>query len=300
MSRENHPISKALKIALISSFGGRWDHRLLAGGLYYADAHGGLIISIFPFNKKTTPVITELEQWGAQGIFGILKKNDLQTLEGSLSHKIPIVNCGSTARSQSATTPAGDFSVYLENAIARLRDSRLRSCGMFLHAENGTAEECTSGISSEPTKAQASTFVLPVPDALITDPHADVRPVPETLAAWLRELPKPVGIICPLLGSSVYLARCCAALGLEVPKDVAIVASDEADTYLACEPAFASILPSVETMGTEAVRQLVRGLRETERPRQTTYPRQVKTNTRNSHNSRRPVFDIAAARSSDC
>jgi DNA-binding LacI/PurR family transcriptional regulator len=291
-------MSKEIKIALISSFGGRWDHRLLAGALRYASTYADLSIRIYPALKNINPLITELEHWGARGIYGFLNAKDFQNLGTALSHKVPIVNCGSFAHRQYTTTPADDFNVYLEKAIALLPDSRLRSCGMFLHAEDGTAEEWLTGKFSkktQPAKAQASTFVLPVPDALINDPRADVRPVPEALAAWLRELPKPAGIICPLLGSSDYLARCCVVLGLAVPKDVAIVASDEADTYLACEPVLASILPTVETMGTEAVRQLVNILQEMESLRQTTYPKQVKTITRKSADRRRPASAIAVA-----
>jgi DNA-binding LacI/PurR family transcriptional regulator len=292
-------MSKAIKLALISSYGGRWNHRLLAGGLRFAETNASLDIQIFPVLKDMTPVVTELEHWSVQGIYGILNSKDFHNLESSLSHRIPVINCGSFAHFQSATTPTGDLNVYLEKAMAQLPDSRLRSCGVFLHAEDGTAEKRISGIFKEkmqPTKAQASTFVLPVPDALITKPHSDIRPVPEALAAWLQDLPKPAGIICPILGSSDYLARCCAALGLAVPKDVAIVASDEADTYLACEPALASVLPTVETIGSEAVRTLVRILQETSRPPQTIYPSRLKTITRNSTNRRRPASAIAAAR----
>jgi hypothetical protein len=291
-------MSKEIKIALISSFGGRWDHRLLAGALRYASTYADLSIRIYPVLKNINPVITELEHWGARGIYGFLNAKDFQNLESSLSRKVPIVNCGSVADCQNTTPPADAFNVYLEKAIAQLPDSRLRSCGMFLHAENGTAVECVGGIFSEkaqPTKKQASTFVLPMPEALIADPRADVRPVPEALAVWLRELPKPAGIICPLLGSSDYLARCCVVLGLAVPKDVAIVASDEADTYLACEPALASVLPSVETLGTDAVRLLVRILEGAERPPQPTHPRHVETITCKVTNRRRTVSANSAA-----
>jgi LacI family transcriptional regulator len=290
-------MSKTIKMALISSFGGRWDHRLLTGGLRYADTHSGLVIGVFSPIKDMTSVTTEVESWGAQGIYGILNSKDLQTLDGSLSHKIPIVNCCSTDLFQNSKTQTDNFNIFLEKARTHLRDLRVRSFGMFLHAENGIRDECFIGKfrdKTQPTKPRATTLVLPVADNFINDPDADVRPVPEALVTWLRDLPKPAAIICPHPGSSRYLAKCCSALSLMVPKDIAIVAPDETDSWLAGEPALTSILPSVETFGTEAVRLLVGILQKTEKPPQPICLEQVDVAPRKT-TGRRPVFDIAAA-----
>ena len=67
-------------------------------------------------------------------------------------------------------------------------------------------------------------------------------------------LRKPAGIVCPQQGGGGYLVRCCRALGLRVPEDIAIVGADETDLSLACEPTLTSVVLSMETVGSEAMR----------------------------------------------
>jgi LacI family transcriptional regulator len=91
-----------------------------------------------------------------------------------------------------------------------------------------------------------------------------VHPIPPKLVTWLRELPKPVGILAPELGWGGYLIRCCQAMGLRVPEDVAVIGGDDMDLSLSVEPTLTSVVPALETLGFEAVRilrELVAGRR---------------------------------------
>jgi LacI family transcriptional regulator len=189
--------------------------------------------------------------------------------------------------------------VYLEKAIAHLLSLRINSIGLFLHSESidGADKDFIDKFTGKIQSAKVPTKSLSqaVSDAIVTNPEADVCPVPEPLATWLQGLPKPAGIICPSEGGGSYLARCCSALGLKVPEEISIVAADEADISLSCDPPLTSIVPSMEELGSEAVRMLVGILQGKE-----TQPRRVRlglfeTIVRESTGRRHHRYDIAAA-----
>jgi LacI family transcriptional regulator len=116
------------------------------------------------------------------------------------------------------------------------------------------------------------------------------------LAQWLRELPKPTGILCCHLGGGGYLIRCCHQLGLRVPEDVAVVGSDDTDLSLASEPTLTSVLLSLETVGFEAMRILTEMIAGRPRPAATVRLRCADLHVRESTGRRRPeICDIAGA-----
>src|SRR5262249_42646860 len=98
--------------------------------------------------------------------------------------------------------------------------------------------------------------LVPVDRNVVWNPEAKVEPVPPALAEWLQRIPKPVGILCAELGAGGYLIRCCRALKLRVPEDVAVVGSDDTDLSLACEPTLSSVVLSMDLVGAEAVKVL--------------------------------------------
>jgi LacI family transcriptional regulator len=123
-----------------------------------------------------------------------------------------------------------------------------------------------------------------------------VTPVPARLAQWLRRLPKPVGVICPQLGGGGYLIRCCRALGLLVPEQVAVVGSDDMDLSLATDPTLTSVVPAVETIGFEAMRLLASMMAGDSPPKLTVRLRCADLQVRDSTGLHRAeICDIAAA-----
>jgi DNA-binding LacI/PurR family transcriptional regulator len=272
---------------------------MLAGALNCAEGDSKLAIRTFAPCNDMTKVAGEIERWGAQGVFGILKGSELRTLVESLSHPIPIVSCGAPSEIDGVSSVTGDFQVYLEKAIAHLLSLRINSIGLFLRSESsdGADKDLINKFAEKTQSAKVSTTSLSqsVSDAIVTNPDADVCPVPEPLATWLQGLPRPAGIICPSEGGGSYLARCCSALGLKVPEDISIVATDEADLSLFCDPPLTSIVPSMEELGSEAVRMLVGILQGKETQSRRVRIGRFDTIVRESTGSRHHSSDIAAA-----
>lgn len=83
------------------------------------------------------------------------------------------------------------------------------------------------------------------------------------LKAWLKALPKPVGILAAMDTRAVQLIRLCQELGFHVPADVAVLGVD--DDELLCEgtlPACSSIRMDTEHAGFLAAQTLDRILRQ--------------------------------------
>jgi LacI family transcriptional regulator len=116
------------------------------------------------------------------------------------------------------------------------------------------------------------------------------------LGSWLRELPKPVGVVCPQLGGGGYLIRCCKVLGLRVPEDVAVIGSDETDLSLANDPTLTSVVLSMDLVGFDGARILA-GMVSGEAPSSSTIRlNSAELTVRESTGKRRPeICDIAAA-----
>ena len=77
--------------------------------------------------------------------------------------------------------------------------------------------------------------------------------MPTRIVAWLRQLPKPVGVLCPTIGGGGYLIRVCHKLGLRVPEDVAVVGVDDDDLAIASDPSLTTVLFAANQIGRESM-----------------------------------------------
>ena len=76
---------------------------------------------------------------------------------------------------------------------------------------------------------------------------------------WLRELPKPCGLLCATDSHAVQLARCCRACGIFVPEQLAVLGVDNDPVLCAvCFPRLSSIELGSERIGYEAAALLDR------------------------------------------
>jgi LacI family transcriptional regulator len=92
------------------------------------------------------------------------------------------------------------------------------------------------------------------------------------------------------------MIRCCQALGLRVPEDVAVIGCDDTDLSLAVSPTLTSMLPALETMGFEAMRLLMELIAGKRTPGSIVRLSSVDLHVRESTGLRRPeICDIAGA-----
>jgi LacI family transcriptional regulator len=149
---------------------------------------------------------------------------------------------------------------------------------------------------AKPRNPAKASLVFAADRTCLWNPEAPVKPVPRRLAQWLKELPKPAGILCCHLGGGGYIIRCCRALGWRVPEDVAVIGSDDTDLSLASDPTLTSVLLSLETVGFEAMRLLMDMIAGRSPRSPTVRLRCADLHVRESTGRRRPeICDISGA-----
>jgi LacI family transcriptional regulator len=104
------------------------------------------------------------------------------------------------------------------------------------------------------------------PRAHAPPPEEDRSEVAQSVCRWLRELPKPVGIIATEAGAAGFLLHHCRRLGLRVPADVQLIGTDNTEECLACEPHLTGINLPFARIGEMAVETMVRLLRRPASP----------------------------------
>lgn len=287
------------KVAFVSPVWTAWQHRLMAGALRYADAHPRIRIRGFAPAKNLAATAAALEEWSAEGVVGHLEHEDLSQFLAALKRPLPIVNAALAREHPGVVTLVGDFSAFVETAVNHLRHLGVRSLAVLVLEEGPNVRENliqTFLRVAQPPKPTGASLVFAADRARLWDPEAEVRPVQPRLAEWLRGLRKPVGVLCPHLGGGGYLIRCCHALGLRVPEDVAVVGSDDTDLSLASEPTLTSVLLAVDTVGFEAMRLLAGLMEGKPAPAATIRLRCADLQVRESTGLRRPeICDIAGA-----
>jgi LacI family transcriptional regulator len=248
------------KIAMVGLEWNRHHARLLAGGLQHAGAHPNLKVVIRPFTRTAAPaeLAASIERWGADAIYGLFSDKLLEALLAGLKHPLPIVNnAGSPNAYPGVFRVLGEADAFVELAVQHFRHSGIKHLGMlFTDPRLGPRDPLLQSFRKL-TQPNNLELILPIPDDDLMDLDWSSPTVPAALAAWLREIPKPCGILCPCLGSGKFLIECCGRLGLHVPRDIAIAGTDDADMCLSCTPTLTSIAPNVETVGSESVRILL-------------------------------------------
>jgi LacI family transcriptional regulator len=81
----------------------------------------------------------------------------------------------------------------------------------------------------------------------------------DRIAAWLRPLPRPLGVVACNDVRGHHVLDACRVLGLAVPDEVAVVGVDNAETFCElCDPPLSSVVPDAERVGFEAAALLDR------------------------------------------
>jgi LacI family transcriptional regulator len=82
------------------------------------------------------------------------------------------------------------------------------------------------------------------------------------LAAWLRRLPKPVGVLACYDVRGQQVLEACQEEGLAVPEDVAVIGVHNDDLLCdLCDPPLSSVMPDARRAGYEAAELLERTMR---------------------------------------
>ena len=132
----------------------------------------------------------------------------------------------------------------------------------FSDARGAAFKACAEAVGARALLYRAE---RPVTDRFFRNEKTDVLDV-SALAAWLESLPKPVAIFCCNDLRAVQVMNICSDLGLNVPKDIAVLGVD--NDVLLCtftNPSLSSILTDPFAIGRRAAEMLDGQMRQRRR-----------------------------------
>jgi LacI family transcriptional regulator len=292
------------KVAVVSAFWTGYVYSLTRGATSYIDANMQGVIRDFRLPRTfahatdARHAIMPLRNWAPDGLLCFTETEMLHELTRLLPRPLPIVAMCAVEQFPGVAMVTGSFAHQMEVAVRHLRQQGLRSLA-FLVLEN--PESSSTRIDAfqriaKPAEPALATLVEAVDHSILEEPERPISSVPRRLAAWLRRLPKPVGVICVQTGGGGYLIRVCRALGLRVPEDVAVLGTDDTDLSLSSTPTLTSVVPAGESIGFEAMRVLQRMMLGQPAPKETVRVKAMGLHVRQSTGLKRAeICDIAAA-----
>ena len=245
------------RVALLVSTHNDYDRKIISGVSRYAREIGNWTIFCEDEHLHHMP---SLSRWHGDGVIAQLENPAIHQSVARL--KIPVVGVASVAD----LSPVLDQTVCVsidnqqigERGAAHLLECGFESfayCGIPATPLNGWVQERGAAFSAAVTHAG---YRL----ATYTGRHRTVRQW-ETLqthmAAWLRSLKLPIGIMACDDPRARHVLETCRRLGLRVPEDVAVLGVDNDELICElCHPPLTSIDTGIREVGYEAAAALDR------------------------------------------
>jgi LacI family transcriptional regulator len=253
------------KIGFVAVFSSASVHRFVRGALSYADLNPPMVIRDFRVTSgiadrsQAAAELAALNRWKPDGLLTHLDEKEFEGLFEGLDQVPPIVNIGPITPRPGVVIFGGCFHRMVEAAVLHFRQQGIRSLGMLIMDRDPGIQKAfvkAFGEAAKPANPDLATHVHPMDTAILADIDAAVEPVPEGVARWLRELPKPAGVMSVDHGGGNYLVRVCHALDLRVPEDVAVISADDVDLCLSSTPTLTNVEFANEVIGSEALKAL--------------------------------------------
>jgi LacI family transcriptional regulator len=232
-------------VALIVETSSAYGRRVLRGVTRYVRTHQPW--SIFLEQRAlTTELPGWLKGWRGDGI--ISRATDRRLVEALAGSKARVVDL--TDRHEGAGFPSIRSD---DDAIGRLAAAHLLERGFRSLAFCGFERESWSGRRHAAFAAAAR--LAGAACALYESPWfgpdaPDWEDEQEGLTAWLRGLPKPVGVMACNDVRGQHVADACARIGTAVPEEVAVIGVDNDELVCElCDPPLSSVIANPERIG---------------------------------------------------
>jgi len=292
------------KVAIVSSVWTAYVYRLMLGALSYAEVNPSLVTRDFRFSHDfqngddPDTALSQLIKWDPDGLLCDLESKSLERLIQSLPQSRPIVNMCASNPMPGVARVVGRHTAWLEMCVRHLRQQGLRSLAHLVledwPKQNFLFEQFNQ--IARPASSAKANLLEVIKPSILQDAYGSVKPVPARLAAWLRQLPKPGGVICATLGGGGYLIRVCHELGLRVPEDIAVLGQDDSDLAIASQPPLTTVLPAAQQIGREAMQLLDQMMDGKPAPKEPVRLNAMDLHVRESTGLKRAaICDIAAA-----
>jgi LacI family transcriptional regulator len=236
-------------IGLLFDARSAYDVKVLRGVAAYLGEHGHLTVTLD--GEAVARRHRALETSDVDGIIADLNHPAMSRLAGA--SRVPVVGAGGIDAPLTARVP----SLRANNAqIGDLAADHLLAAGMTSFAFCGYDDPASAPWSHERERAFAARVGargFPVAILHLPSHPDDLDASMDRLEAWLRTIPKPVGIMAAHDALGRRLLQACRVLRLGVPDEVAVVGVDNDDLQChLCHPALSSVEQGAVRLGYSA------------------------------------------------
>ncbi len=247
------------RVILLVESGAAYGRGCLYGIARYARAHGQWSFLHRARQLGEVLDVERLRQWHADGVIARMENSQVARVVRELGLPSVALSDDIVMESQAAvgTDAAGVVRVAMDHLL-----------------ENGFEHLAFCGFPGVTFSTKRQQAFMELAATLRVDAHIygqpgspEARPVPieeqflgwdeEHLKRWLKDLPKPIGIVACNDTRGRQILEACFDTGIHVPSMVAVVGVD--NDRAICElssPTLSSVIPNVDTVGYEAARLL--------------------------------------------
>jgi LacI family transcriptional regulator len=236
-------------VALLIETSGSYGRGLLRGVARYNREHGGWSTYFHPRGLGQPPPAW-LGNWKGDGV--LVRIDSPQLTETLLKSNLPVVNLRGTVPEAPFPAVKGDHQQVAKMAADHLLERGLQHfafCGRLPGLHSGLDERCAGFCRA----VEASGHICHVFPAMTVPAQSAWDEEQEQLAAWIKDLPKPLGVMACNDERGLHVLDACRRADVSVPDEAAVIGVDN-DEYL-CElsiPPLTSVDVNAEQIGYDA------------------------------------------------
>ncbi|HAK93703.1 MAG TPA: XylR family transcriptional regulator [Planctomycetes bacterium] len=247
------------KIALLVETSRGYGRGLLRGIVRYASVHGPWSFYITPGDFKQ--MLPTMRAWGGTGI--IARIETAAVARRILAAGLPVVALDLSEEQLAPGSPLSRFcEIHPDPAAAvDLAIEHLRGCGFTRFAFVGVPGRVWSrnrerAFAARLKRERIAVHIYESPRSARGREWAQEQ---ETLAAWLKTLPRPIGLMACNDDRGRQVLEACLSAGLQVPEEIGVVGMDNDELLCEmCTPPLSSVALNTERGGYAAAALLDR------------------------------------------
>lgn len=252
-----------------------------AAAIRRADREPGVVFRAFDRQTESyaEDIIQSLLAWQPHGVLLLMYNQDLIEKLRSRLPGVPMVSALNVPPGLADTVVTVDMEEIIAGAVEHFRTRGVRTVGLYFSGPRfaeASRRELFRALAPEghflayPHEDQRPGRVHFGRDAegryAASYPHEEGSEGVRRLHAWLRELPKPAGVLATEPAAARFVVTQCRALGLKVPEEVQVIGVDAPQGAQECEPLLTSMEPPRARIGEVAMEALLRLARHEEPP----------------------------------
>lgn len=247
---------RRLRVGLLIETSNAYCRRLLAGIRQFSQEQGGWSFQLSELGRGE--IAPEwLERWKGDGVIARVETPERERVLRRL--EVPVVNVSASGFGRCFPTIISDSA-----SIAQLAAEHLLECGFREFAFCGDHRLAWALAHEENfvnylSRRGRRCHVFHPAETAVHTSRADLF---DQLVAWVRQLPKPIGIMAHYDFRGAELIAACHEAGVSVPHDVAVI-SQQNDPNICefCDPPLSSVMTNPYRVGYLAASMLYRMVR---------------------------------------